>query len=260
MISMYKLLLLFLILGNVQAQDLRGKWIGGRSNGETVDYIDLKSLNDGVYNGESFDGKQDQSSFCHFTFKAKYDPENNVFLGKDDELIDKTNDHEGVVYRMKYSKEGNKEFLKGYARMVYPNGNLGGPIPVTYYKMNNEEKNIVKSYIKNRKNERKALIKVKNKEVKIRVHDYGKQDHDSISIIYNDEIIAYKIPINSEVKEYAIQVSSDKDSRITFIAHNLGDVAPNTAYVEILADDKVFKYTLFTNLSKNATIDLRLNN
>ncbi len=251
-------------IGSLSAQDLRGRWVNEFMSGHDRDEMTLDTKKGNNYSGTSFD-RDLSGGFCKFTFQAKYDPETTYFLGKDVDTIERTQSHTSVVYKLKYYKKEGKEYLDGLGQAVYSDGSLGSPFRARYTRpieikkqVSEQDKAIVKSYKSQRRNPTKANLKLKRKDIKIKVHDYGKEDHDSISIIYNDELIAYKIPIDSQSKEYDLEVETGQNNQLTFIAHNLGDVAPNTTYVEILADNKVFKYTLFTDMKKNAVINIRL--
>ncbi len=260
------IILTFFAVSSLCAQDFRGLWTSDYAHEGDIDQFILNHKSGNEYIGESYD-RDSPYDYCKFVFKAKYDSENNKFLGYDAELIEKSESHTGVAYRLAYRKGEKREYLEGNGRFINSDGTLGSGFRASYSRpleqelveqISEEDKAIVKQYKSQRKNPTKANLNLANKKVTIKVHDYGKEDHDSISIIYNDELLAYKIPIDSNEKTYQLHLQADVNNSLTFIAHNLGDVAPNTTYVEILADDKVFKYTLFTDLRKNAVINLRL--
>lgn len=122
-----------------------------------------------------------------------------------------------------------------------------------------EEKAIVTK--KNaRSNRLLADIKLNQvKEVTLLVRDYGKIDNDTISIFFNNELIASDMRIESKAKEFKLKLKEKGANELVFVANNLGEVPPNTCRISIIAEDKRYNYRLFTDEENNALIKLENN-
>lgn len=244
------------------AQDLRGKWINiALSGNATYDDIILNEKIGDNYYGHSRD-EDNAEGFCHYKFRASYNPESKSFSGDEYELIDKTENHVGCVFKLNFVKEQSKDYLEGFIRLKETDGTLSAPIYVKYFRekppISEAEMALMESYRKSRKSKSVAVIKLASPEVKIKVFDYGKLDHDTITVFYNNTMIAHKIAIDKEVDELTFELDKDaKEHKLYFIANNIGDVAPNTTSIEIFIGDKKYQYKLFTNEKENALIQFK---
>lgn len=110
------------------------------------------------------------------------------------------------------------------------------------------------------KNERNgkivANIQLKDlKEIKLLIYDYGEIDNDTVSIFFNNELIASEMRIDRKVKEFTLKLRKG-ENQLIFVANNLGDVPPNTAKIGILAENRRYNYKIFTDDRNNAVIRL----
>lgn len=109
---------------------------------------------------------------------------------------------------------------------------------------------------KNRTDQLLTHIKLKARKITLLVRDYGTVDNDSITIFYNDKIIAKDLRITQKANEYTLELEPNKRNELVFVANNLGDTPPNTARITLIADDKRYHYKLFTDEENNALIVL----
>lgn len=83
--------------------------------------------------------------------------------------------------------------------------------------------------------------------------DNAVEDGDSISIIINDKWLARGLFVKNQVQELTVSLTPGPNF-ITFIADNLGSIAPNTSVIEIIDGDKRKSYFLQTDLNQNNMI------
>lgn len=103
-----------------------------------------------------------------------------------------------------------------------------------------------------------SVIDIGEKEMLIKVVDNGVVDGDTVSIIHNGKVIAERISVKETPWE--IRVSSDTDNslhEIILVAHNTGNIPPNTALILIETPSKQYRLTASTNLIRNAMIIFR---
>lgn len=97
-------------------------------------------------------------------------------------------------------------------------------------------------------------VKLKTSRVTLLIRDYGTVDNDSVTIFFNDRIIAENMRITAEAKEFDLELEPGKRNELVFVANNLGDIPPNTARITLIADDKRYNYRLFTDEKNNALV------
>ena len=105
-----------------------------------------------------------------------------------------------------------------------------------------------------RSNQLLSHVKVKTQKVTLLIRDYGTVDNDSVTIFFNDKIIAENMRITAAAQEFELQLEDGKRNELVFVANNLGDIPPNTARITLIADDKRYNYKLFTDEKNNALI------
>ncbi len=75
--------------------------------------------------------------------------------------------------------------------------------------------------------------------VQVDLYDNGTFDHDSVSVIYNSEIVVYKQELKTD-KGISFKVPvepNEKRNEMIFFAENLGDIPPNSALM-VITDDQ----------------------
>ncbi|NIM36662.1 MAG: OmpA family protein [Hydrotalea flava] len=75
--------------------------------------------------------------------------------------------------------------------------------------------------------------------VHVDLYDNGTFDHDSVSVIYNSEIVVYKQELKTDrAITFKVPVEpNEKKNEMIFFAENLGDIPPNSALL-VITDDQ----------------------
>ena len=105
-----------------------------------------------------------------------------------------------------------------------------------------------------RSNQVFSHLRLKTNKVTLLIMDYGTIDNDTVTVFYNDKIIADGIRLTHTAAEFELEIDPNKRNELTFVANNLGDVPPNTARITLIADDKRYNYRLFSDEQTNAVI------
>jgi hypothetical protein len=90
----------------------------------------------------------------------------------------------------------------------------------------------------------------------VTLQDNGWVDGDTVSLYYNGQIIASKVPLN--LKPYSIKIPIYKGggNLLTVYAESLGSIPPNTAYVRLICGDQETSFLLSSNMSKSSSIEI----
>lgn len=97
-------------------------------------------------------------------------------------------------------------------------------------------------------------IRLKSEKVTLLIMDYGTIDNDTVTIFYNNEIIANAIRLTDKAAEFELEILPDQRNELVFVANNLGDIPPNTARITIISDEQRYNYRLFTDEQNNALV------
>lgn len=93
--------------------------------------------------------------------------------------------------------------------------------------------------------------------ITLRLYDNGTIDHDTVTVIYNGNIIVNKLGLTATVFEIKIPVNESLNvQRIELMANNLGKIPPNTAHLEILAGKDKYTLSVSADFTINAGIDV----
>ena len=102
-------------------------------------------------------------------------------------------------------------------------------------------------------------ITIATDTVRMKIYDNGIEDGDSISIIYNQQVIKSQMRVTIQpVYLMLVLDHSLAEHEITVVAENLGSIPPNTATVEIQAADKTYISRISASLNSNAVIRLKV--
>ncbi len=101
-------------------------------------------------------------------------------------------------------------------------------------------------------------IEVASDSLKVDFYDNGEVDGDSISIFYNNKLIAFHQMLSTKAVHFDIVLDSSKQiNELTMFADNLGSIPPNTALMIIDDGKKRYEARLSSNLEKNATVRIK---
>jgi len=119
--------------------------------------------------------------------------------------------------------------------------------PVTNY--------VVASQYKEREKEVADEITVAADSLVIDFYDNGEVDGDSISIFYNDKLLASSQRLSASSIRLHVQLDSTKEyNELTMFADNLGSIPPNTALMLVFDGVKRYEVRMSSTLNKNATL------
>lgn len=107
----------------------------------------------------------------------------------------------------------------------------------------------------NRKADTLTTIRTAAQTITIKIMDNGVVDGDTISILYNGNILVSRLGVRLEPAIFTLDIGENNSvHEITMIAHNLGSIPPNTALVIIEAGDKTYRFTASTDLQRNSVL------
>lgn len=101
-------------------------------------------------------------------------------------------------------------------------------------------------------------VEVESDSLKVDIYDNGEVDGDSVSVFFNNRLIAFNQMISTRAVHFDIVLDSlKKINEITLFADNLGSIPPNTALMEISDGKNSYDIHLTSNLEKNATLRIK---
>ncbi len=81
-------------------------------------------------------------------------------------------------------------------------------------------------------------------------------DGDSISLNINGEWILQEYSVVKTKLKIHVKINPNATNNYLILyAHNLGEISPNTAAVQVLIGDKVYKLTLTSDLQKSGALN-----
>lgn len=117
---------------------------------------------------------------------------------------------------------------------------------------------VVSNAYKERENIVAQEIVAESDSLKIDFYDNGEVDGDSISIFFNDKLLASSQKLSAKAIHLAIGLDSAKEyNDIAMFADNLGSIPPNTALMLVYDGKKRYEVRLSSSLEKNGTLRIR---
>ncbi len=117
---------------------------------------------------------------------------------------------------------------------------------------------VVTKQYKERENIITQDILVDSDSLKIDFYDNGEIDGDSISVFFNNQLLASSQKLGSKSIHLNIILDKAKEiNELTMFADNLGKIPPNTALMLIYDGKKRYEARLSSTLDKNATVRIR---
>jgi len=132
----------------------------------------------------------------------------------------------------------------------------------TITRVNIIQRKVTNYYVENLYKQReKAVgqeISVKSDKISLDFYDNGEIDGDSVSVFFNDQLMAYSQKLGSSSIHFDITLDSSRAvNEITMFADNLGSIPPNTALMIVTDGDKQYEIRLSSSLQKSATLRIR---
>ncbi|MFK7798526.1 MAG: hypothetical protein AB8E82_13825 [Aureispira sp.] len=99
----------------------------------------------------------------------------------------------------------------------------------------------------------KDMMMVAKDSITIDVWDSNREDGDIISLVFNGKVLLEKHMLTKEKKGFRVALQKGQNV-LTLIAHNLGDIPPNTAALEIERNEGRKKITLSSDMLRSESI------
>lgn len=117
---------------------------------------------------------------------------------------------------------------------------------------------VIADQYKQRENVVVNEISVNSDSLKVDFYDNGDVDGDSISIFYNNKLIAFNRMLSTKAVHFDVRLDSTKEiNEITMFADNLGSIPPNTALMIVTDGKKRYEIRMASSLEKNATLRIK---
>lgn len=132
-------------------------------------------------------------------------------------------------------------------------GNAVPVVPVALKEASTTQKEFI-----HRTNTDMGLIEVESSEVSIQVIDNGEIDKDSVSLFFNNRLIAEKQELSKKGLSYNLTLDDNRDvNEISMFAENLGFIPPNTAVLIVYDGKKRYEINLTSTYQTNGTVRIR---
>ena len=112
--------------------------------------------------------------------------------------------------------------------------------------------------IEERKNDLVREIIVDHDSVSVSLYDDGVVDGDSVTLIYNNNIITQHLMLTEKAKTFIIKIDKISKNELVMYAENLGSIPPNTALMVIYDGDKRYEVNVNSTKSTNGTVRFKL--
>jgi len=120
------------------------------------------------------------------------------------------------------------------------------------------ENYVINDEYKQRENILSKEIVVDHDTLSVDFYDNGEVDGDSISIFYNDKLIAFNRLLSTKAVHFDVGLDTTKDiNEISMFADNLGSIPPNTALMVVRDGKKRYEISMSSNLQQNATLKIK---
>ncbi|MEJ8819812.1 PKD domain-containing protein [Lacibacter sp. H407] len=113
--------------------------------------------------------------------------------------------------------------------------------------------------LEKRENELMRNIIVINDSISIFLYDNGMIDGDSVTLIYNDEIIVARQLLTGKPLSFHLKIDPSRSkNELIMYADNLGSIPPNTALIVIIDGSERYTINLTSSKSRNAVVSFTL--
>lgn len=97
-----------------------------------------------------------------------------------------------------------------------------------------------------------------SRKVEVSFYDNGEVDGDTISVYYNNRLIASRRGLNAQGFKIDLELDQDiEDHELVMVAENLGSIPPNTALMIVEAANQRYTLRLSSTEQKNAMVRFR---
>lgn len=106
-----------------------------------------------------------------------------------------------------------------------------------------------------RNNQTQGEFETRGREIILKVWDHGQEDNDTISIMLNGKVILNQHMISHKKKKLRLELQ-DGENIIKIIAHNEGQLKPNSATIQLKGNDNSKTLLINSSLNSNAIINV----
>lgn len=99
----------------------------------------------------------------------------------------------------------------------------------------------------------KEVMTVAKDSISIDVWDGNREDGDIISLVFNGVVLLEQHTLTKEKRQFRVALQKGQNI-LTLIAHNLGDIPPNTAALEVERNDGRKKITLSSDMDRSESV------
>lgn len=112
--------------------------------------------------------------------------------------------------------------------------------------------------IEQRSNTLIRQIPVDHDSVSVTLYDNGVVDGDSVTLIYNKNIVATHQRLTEKPITFWLKVDRDASNELVMYAENLGSIPPNTALMVIYDGNKRYELNVSSSNNSNGTVSFKL--
>jgi hypothetical protein len=117
---------------------------------------------------------------------------------------------------------------------------------------------VVENEFKERENVLAQEIEVNSDSLQVDFYDNGEVDGDSISVFFNQQLLAFSRRLSTRSLHFDLVLDSSKPyNELSMFADNLGSIPPNTALMIVSDGKKQYEIRLSSSLEKNATVRIK---
>lgn len=117
---------------------------------------------------------------------------------------------------------------------------------------------VIEDQYKHRENVVADEITVNSDSLNVDFYDNGEIDGDSISVFFNNILLAFNRKTSDRAIHFDLVLDSTKEvNELTMFADNLGAIPPNTALMLVSDGENRYELRLSSSLEKNATIRIK---
>jgi hypothetical protein len=109
--------------------------------------------------------------------------------------------------------------------------------------------------IDTRNNQTQGEFETSERELLLKVWDHGQEDNDTISIMLNGKVVLNEHMISHKKKKIKLTLQKGENT-IKVIAHNEGQLKPNSATIQLKSGDKSKTLLINSSLNSNAIIEV----
>jgi hypothetical protein len=274
--------IIILLFCEIKSQNISGFWNGflyQESGGISSKYnfsLNLTDINGTISGSTEIKMFDKKNIFGKMSVFGTFSNKTFIFLEK--EII--TQDKGNLFFEwciktgeLNYFEKGDTAYLDGSWLGLAPISCSPGRIVVkkhvepktiannTNNNQNNNNTNKPIPPVINEKREQKdgTIITLPEVNFSVTVSESAKIDFDTISLIYNDVIVLHKYMLSNEKKTIKLKYSTNvNQNKLVLFAHNVGEIPPNTAKIEITSGSLKKEIILTSDLNESDVIIFEL--